>query len=56
MTKLPQGLKPFEYKDAKIPFYPPKFGVKIGPTQMQLPLEPAESMKHFVHPTDFDDP
>lgn len=54
MTKLAKGLKPFEYKDAKIPFYP-KFGGKGGPlTQMQLPLEPAESMKHFVHPTDFE--
>jgi putative membrane-bound dehydrogenase-like protein len=55
MTKLPKDVKPFEYKDAKIPFYPSKGGAKGGPlTQMQLPLDPAESMKHFVHPTDFE--
>ncbi len=54
MTKIAKGLKPFAYKDAKIPFYPPKFGATIAPTKMQLPLEPAESMRHFVHPTDFE--
>jgi putative membrane-bound dehydrogenase-like protein len=54
MTKIPKDLKPFEYKEAKIPYYPPKFGAKSAPKQMQLPLDPAESMKHFVHPTDFE--
>ena len=55
MTPLRKDVKPFEYKDAKIPFYAPKFGVKGGaPNKMQLALEPAESMKHFVHPTDFE--
>jgi putative membrane-bound dehydrogenase-like protein len=55
MTPKRTDVKPFEYKDAKIPFYPPKFGAKTGPlTQMQLPLAPAESIKHFVYPTDFE--
>jgi putative membrane-bound dehydrogenase-like protein len=54
MTAKQKDVKPFEYKDAKIPFYAPRFGAKGGaPTKMQLPLEPDESMKHFVHPTDF---
>jgi len=54
MTAKQTDVKPFEYKDAKIPFYAPKFGAKGGgPKQMQLPLDPDESMKHFVHPTDF---
>ena len=54
MTKLAKNVKPFDYKDAKIPFYVPKFGGKGPLTRMQLPLDPAESMKHFVHPTDFE--
>jgi putative membrane-bound dehydrogenase-like protein len=54
MTKLAKEVKPFEYKDAKIPFYAPKFGAKgEKPTKMQLPLEVDEAMKHIVHPTDF---
>ena len=53
MTKVSRDVKPFEYKDAKIPFYAPKFGAKDPPTQMQLPLEVDEAMKHIVHPTDF---
>jgi putative membrane-bound dehydrogenase-like protein len=53
MTAKREDVKPFEYKDAKIPFYAPKFGSKTPPTKMQLPLEPEESIKHFVHPTDF---
>lgn len=56
MTTVANDVKPFEYKDAKIPFYAPKFGAKGGggPKQMQLPLDAAESMKHIVHPTDFE--
>src|SRR5207248_9540586 len=55
MTPKRSDVKPFQYKDAKIPFYAPNLGAKSGPlTQMQLPLEPAESMKHFVHPVDFE--
>jgi putative membrane-bound dehydrogenase-like protein len=54
MTAKRKDVKPFEYKDAKIPFYAPKAGAKGPLTKMQLPLEPAESMKHFVHPTDFE--
>ncbi len=54
MTKVAKDAKPFEYKEAKIPFYAPKFGGKGGaPTQMQLPLDVDEAMKHIVHPTDF---
>jgi putative membrane-bound dehydrogenase-like protein len=57
MTPLRKDVKPFEYKDAKIPFYRPPAGAGITNepiTKMQLPLEPAESMKHFVHPVDFE--
>lgn len=54
MTPKRTDVKPFEYKDAKIPFYAPKFGAKAAPSKMQLALDPAESMKHFVHPTDFE--
>ena len=53
MTTIPRGLKVFEYKDAKIPFYAPKFGAKGPLTKMQLPLDVDEAMKHIVHPTDF---
>jgi hypothetical protein len=53
MTKIARDVKPFEYKEAKIPFYAPKFGKGGAPTQMQLPLDVDEAMKHIVHPTDF---
>ena len=52
MTTIPKGLKPFEYVDAKLPYYP---GGKAGPfNKMQKPLAPEESMKHIVHPIDFE--
>jgi putative membrane-bound dehydrogenase-like protein len=53
MTTIPKGLKPFEYTDAKIPFYAPKGGAKGPLTKMQMPLDVDEAMKHIVHPTDF---
>jgi uncharacterized protein len=56
MTPRRTDVKPFEYKDAKVPFYPAgkKWGVNTAQAQMQLPLEPAESQKHFVTPVQFD--
>ncbi|MFN0052899.1 MAG: PVC-type heme-binding CxxCH protein [Planctomycetales bacterium] len=51
-----EGVRPFEYVEADIPFYPPgkQWGTIGEPIrQMQRPLEPAESQKHFVTPVDF---
>ena len=53
MTKLPAGAKPFEYVDAKVPFYSPRGGGRQPLTKMQKPLSVAESMKHIVTPVDF---
>jgi putative membrane-bound dehydrogenase-like protein len=58
--KIPENkdVKPFEYVDANVPFYPP--GEKWGTTsdqatrKMQLPLDPAESMKHMHLPEGFE--
>jgi putative membrane-bound dehydrogenase-like protein len=55
----PKGnLKPFEYVDANIPFYAPGRRSKRpgadGWNKMQLPLDPAESMKHIVVPEGFE--
>ncbi|HET6883828.1 MAG TPA: PVC-type heme-binding CxxCH protein [Pirellulales bacterium] len=50
-------VKPFEYVEAKVPFYPPsaKWGVQADPiTKMQKPLDPAESMKHLITPVGFE--
>ncbi|QVL32651.1 ThuA domain-containing protein [Telmatocola sphagniphila] len=57
ITELPNDLKPFEYVPAKVAFYPPgkKAGEKREPlNKMQKPLSPEESVKHVVHPDDFD--
>jgi hypothetical protein len=57
MTPKRTDVKPFKYVDAKIPFYPPggKFGGGANPfSQMQLPIDPEESMKHMVTPVDFE--
>ncbi len=57
MKPLTKEVQPFKYVDANIPFYPPgrNWGtLGQGPKQMQLPLDPAESMKHITHPTDFE--
>jgi putative membrane-bound dehydrogenase-like protein len=52
MTTIPKDLKPFEYiAGAKIPFYP---GGGKAISQMQKALSAEESMKHMVHPADFD--
>src|SRR5262249_19506516 len=56
MTTRRTDVKPFEYRDAKVPFYPattPGSATKAL-TQMQVPLEPAESQKHFVTPVQFE--
>ena len=53
-----KDLKPFEYVDAHIPFYVPeaKWGTQADEPsrKMQLPLEPAESMKHMHLPEGFE--
>lgn len=57
MTRLAKDVKPFEYIEADVPFYPPgkQWGtVENGRRQMQLPLSPDESMKHFVTPVGFE--
>src|SRR6266542_4223688 len=57
MTPKRTDVKPFEYVDAKIPFYPasPQWG-RIGEPlkKMQKPLDPAESVIHYVHPAGFE--
>jgi putative membrane-bound dehydrogenase-like protein len=54
MTKPRKDVTPFEYAEAKIPFYPPRGG-KAGPlNQMQKPLAVDESIKHFITPVDFE--
>ncbi len=57
--RVARGLKPFTYVEApsKIPNYLPgeKWGTQGEPiSTMQLPVEPAESMKHMVVPDDFE--
>lgn len=49
-----KDVKPFEYAEAKIPFYPPKGGKADPITKMQKPLSVEESVKHFVTPRDFE--
>jgi type 1 glutamine amidotransferase len=57
MTKPRKDLAPFKYVEAKVPFYPA--GKKWGTIEkttipMQLPVNAEESMKHMVHPVDFE--
>lgn len=59
MTKIPEGLPPFDYVDVgpKIPNYTPgaQWGTQEKPkTLMQTPLSPEESMQHYVTPVDFE--
>lgn len=57
MTRLAKDLPPFKYTKAEVPFYPAgaAWGTTTEPiSQMQLPVEPAESMRHMVTPTDFE--
>jgi len=56
MTPRRTDVKPFEYVDAVIPFYPPsqRWGTQADPvTKLQKPLSPEESLKHFVTPVGF---
>ena len=57
MTPLRKDVKPFEYVEAKVPFYSPtgkRTGADKPVTQMQLPVDAEESMKHMVTPVEFD--
>lgn len=57
MTAPRKDVKPFEYVEAKVPYYPPspRWGVTGEPlNKMQKPLPTEESIKHFVHPVDFE--
>jgi len=57
MTPKRTDVKPFEYVDADVPFYVPggKWG-EMGKEwkKMQVPLDPAESIKHLVVPKGFE--
>jgi putative membrane-bound dehydrogenase-like protein len=57
MTKVAKDAPPFRYTEAKVPYYPPsqRWGTIGKPiTKMQLPVSPEESMRHIVHPSDFE--
>jgi len=54
MTPKNKDVKPLEYVEANVPFYPPNGRGGDPLKQMQKPLDPAESMKHLVHPVDFE--
>lgn len=52
-----KDVKPFEYVEAKLPFYPAgeRWGTIGEPiTKMQKPLPPDESVKHYQHPAGFE--
>ncbi len=56
MSTPKNNVEPFEYVDAKVPFYPPsdKWGTLGKPkTEMQRPLTPQASQQHLVVPVDF---
>jgi uncharacterized protein len=57
MTPPREDVKPFEFIEAKVPFYPPseKWGTLADPiTKMQKPLEAGESIKHLSTPVGFE--
>ena len=57
MTVKRTDVKPFDYVEANVPFYPAgqRWGtVTNGQRKMQLPLTVEESMKHFVTPAGFE--
>jgi putative membrane-bound dehydrogenase-like protein len=57
MTAKRTDVEPFDYTRARVPFYPAgrQWGVTAEPfQQMQKPLPPAESQKHFVTPQGFE--
>jgi len=52
-----KDVKPFEFQPARVPFYPAtrNSGSTTEPIgRMQKPLEPAESGKHLIHPSDLE--
>jgi putative membrane-bound dehydrogenase-like protein len=54
--RVPSGLKPFSYQEAKLPRYVPgaKWGTQGEPiTEMQKPVSPAESLPHMAVPKGF---
>ena len=56
MTRLPDGLAPFDYQPAHVPFYVPKadWGKMGEPiTEMQKPLEAEASRQHAITPVGF---
>ncbi|HLQ45380.1 MAG TPA: PVC-type heme-binding CxxCH protein, partial [Planctomycetaceae bacterium] len=56
MTAPRKDVKPFEYVDAVIPFYPPskQWGAMAEPIKkLQKPLPAEESIKHFITPVGF---
>jgi len=53
MTPRRTDVEPFEYVEANVPFYPPSKQSGAGgdaTRKMQVPVEPAESIKHLVTP------
>ncbi len=57
MTSVPKDAPPFRYVEAKVPYYPAgeRWGTMGKPiTKMQLPVSPEDSMRHIVHPDDFE--
>ncbi len=56
MTAPRKDVKPFEYVDSVIPFYPPakQWGTIAEPVKkLQKPLPAEESIKHFITPVGF---
>src|SRR6187455_3369632 len=56
MTPPRTDVAPFEYVEAKVPFYPAG-GPRKGDgewSKMQRPLDAAESLKHYQTPDDFE--
>jgi putative membrane-bound dehydrogenase-like protein len=54
INKPRKDVKPFEYADANVPFYPPRGGPGGPLKKMQKPLSVEESEKHFVAPVGFE--
>ncbi len=54
ITPKRTDVKPFEYVEANIPFYPPAGKGAAAKPKMQKPLDPAESLKHMIVPEGFE--
>jgi hypothetical protein len=57
LARRREDVKPFEFREAKVPYYPPgeRWGTVGEPfSKMQVPLDPAESIKHAVTPVGFE--